>query len=66
MAETTRKYLTITQIQQQYLPLSKKRIRVLVKQYLDAKILGGRIFVERSQLEALLNSTEQNNFPIAM
>lgn len=66
MAETTRKYLTITQIQQQYLPLSKKRIRALVKQYLDAKILGGRIFVERSQLEALLNSTEQNNFPIAM
>ena len=66
MTETTRKYLTITEIQQQYLPVSKKRIRALVKQYLDAKTLGGRIFVERSQLEALLNSKEQDNFPIAI
>ena len=65
-AVTTRKYLTIDEIQQQYLPVSKKRIRALVKQYLNVKIIGGRIFVERKQLENMLSSTEQNYFPIAM
>lgn len=61
-----RKYLTIDDIQKEYLPVSKKRIRALVKQYLNVKIIGGRIFVERSQLENLLSSTEQNSFPIAI
>ena len=61
-----RKYLTIDDIQKEYLPVSKKRIRALVKQYLNIKIIGGRIFVERSQLENLLSSTEQNSFPIAI
>ena len=62
----TRKYLTIDDIHREFLPISKKRIRALVKQYLNIKIIGGRIFVERRQLENLLNSTERNNFPIAM
>ena len=61
-----RKYLTIDDIQKEYLPVSKKRIRALVKQYLNVKIIGGRIFVERRQLENLLNSTEQTCFPIAI
>jgi len=64
--ETTRKFLTVNEIQKQYLPVSKKRIRALVKQYLDVKVIGGRIFVERSQLEKLLGSTEQTNFPLAI
>lgn len=64
--ETTRKFLTVDEIQKQYLPVSKKRIRALVKQYLDVKVIGGRIFVERSQLENLLGSTEQTNFPLAI
>ena len=41
-------------IQKEYLPLSKKRIRTLVKQYLPVKTIGGRIFVDRQQLEDLL------------
>lgn len=65
-AVTNRKYLTIDEIQKQYLPVSKKRIRALVKQYLNIKIIGGRIFVEREQLEKLLSSTERNNFPLAI
>lgn len=65
-AVMNRKFLTIDEIQKQYLPVSKKRIRALVKQYLNVKIIGGRIFVERSQLENLLSSTEQHNFPIAI
>lgn len=65
-AVVTRKYLTIDDIQKEYLPVSKKRIRALVKQYLNVKLIGGRIFVERRQLEKLLSSTEQNSFPIAI
>ena len=65
-AVMTRKYLTIDDIHREFLPISKKRIRALVKQYLNIKIIGGRIFVERRQLENLLNSTERNNFPIVM
>ena len=65
-AVMTRKYLTIDEIHKEYLPVSKKRIRALVKQYLNVKTIGGRIFVERSQLENLLSSTEQNSFPISL
>lgn len=60
----TRKYLTISNIQEQYLPISKKRIRALAKQYLNPKVIGGRIFVERVRLEELLNSHEQDTFPL--
>ena len=53
-----RKYLSIDDIQKEYLPISKKRLRVLVKKYLETKIIGNRIFVERTELEQLLQGTE--------
>ena len=53
---TVRKYLSIDDIQKEYLPISKKRLRMLVKKHLDTKTIGNRLFVEREQLEALLNS----------
>ena len=52
--DTKRKYLTISDIQKEYLPLGKKKIRELVKQHTPIKIIGGRIYVERSSLEAFL------------
>ena len=61
---TERKYLTIEEVQTQYLPVSKKRIRAFVKQYLNVKVIGGRIFVERQQLEELLTSPDREYFPI--
>ena len=51
-----RKYLTVTEIQNEYLPISKKKIRELVKQHLYIKLIGGRIYVERAALEALLST----------
>ena len=51
-----RKYLSIDDIQKEYLPISKKRLRAFAKKYLDVKIIGNRMFVERDQLESLLNS----------
>ena len=54
---TVRKYLSIDDIQKEYLPISKKRLRMLVKKPLDTKTIGNRLFVEREQLETLLKSS---------
>ena len=51
-----RKYLTISDIQREYLPISKKKIREFVKEHLYVKMIGGRIYVERAALETLLSS----------
>lgn len=51
-----RKYLTISDIQREYLPISKKKIREFVKEHLNVKYIGGRIYVERAALETLLSS----------
>lgn len=62
--KVTRKFLSIDDIQREYLPVSKKRIRLFVKKYLPAKVIGSRIFVERVALEHLLTSPETNEFSL--
>lgn len=59
-----RKYITINEIQKEYLPVSKKRIRTFVKKYLNAKIIGNRIFIDRESFKALLASPDRQNFPL--
>ena len=56
MNATERKYLTISEIQDEYLPISKKKIREFVNEHLYVKRIGGRIYVERAALETLLSS----------
>ncbi len=51
-----RQYVTVSEIQAEYLPISKKKIRILVKKYLPTRMQGNRIFVEREKLEELLSS----------
>ena len=58
------KLVGITEITNQYLPLSKKRARRFVMLYLDPKYIGNRIFVERDKLEALLNDPDRERFPL--
>lgn len=53
---TERKYLNISDIQTEYLPISKKKIREFVKEHLNVRLIGGRIYVERAALETLLSS----------
>lgn len=55
-SNTDRKYLTISEIQKEYLPLSNKKIREFVKEHLYVKKIGNRIYVERTALETLLSS----------
>ena len=59
-----RKYLSIEDIQKEYLPVSKKRIRVFVQKYMPINRIGGRIFVDRDILEALLSDPEREAFPL--
>lgn len=51
---TERKYLSVSEIQEEYLPISKKKIRELVKEHLYVKKIGNRIYIERAALEGLL------------
>lgn len=58
------KLIGISEITRLYLPLSKKRARRFVKTYLDPKIIGNRIYVERDKLEALLSDPDRERFPL--
>ena len=54
----------ITDIKKQYINLSPKRIRRFVKLYLDPKLIGNRLFVERDKLEQLLSDPNRDRFPL--
>ena len=55
---TIRKYISIDDIQKEYLPMSKKRLRMMVKKNLAVKKIGNKIFVERTEFEDFLKSKE--------
>lgn len=57
--DVERKFLTIDDIQREYLPISSKKLRAWVKGCLPVKHIGRRLYVERAALEALLSSNEQ-------
>lgn len=59
------KMVGITEITTQYLPISKKRARRFVMLYLTPKYIGNRIFVDRAELEQLLNDQLCNDFPLS-
>ena len=63
--EIKRKYLTITEVQNEYLPVSKKKIRSLAKRYLSVKMIGGRMFVSREELEELLTDDDNAILPLS-
>jgi len=64
MMQAKRKYLNIDEIQKEYLPVSKKRIRCLVKKYLNSKVIGGRIYTDREELECLLADPDREYLPL--
>lgn len=57
--------MSIDDIQKEYLPVSKKRIRIFVKKYLPVKLIGGRIYVERAGLERLLADPDREKLPLS-
>ena len=58
------KLIGIAEIKNQYINLSPKRIRRFVKLYLNPKMIGNRLFVDRDALEALLNNPDRDRFPL--
>ena len=58
------KLVGIADIRKQYINLSPKRIRRFVKLYLDPKLIGNKLFVERDKLEALLSDPDRDRFPL--
>ena len=57
-----RQYISIDEIKKSYLPMSKKKIREFVKKYLNVKVIGNRIYVERAALEAMLGDPDRECF----
>ena len=57
-------WVGITEISENYLPLSKKRVRKFVSLYLDPIYIGNRMFIERSRLEKLLYESGRDRFPL--
>lgn len=54
----------ITEITERYLPVSRRLARRFVYTYLDCKLIGNRIFVERAALEKLLSDPDREKFPL--
>ena len=54
----------MTEITQNYLPVSKRKARRFVSLYLEPKRIGNRIFVERHKLEELLSNPDRDTFPL--
>ena len=54
----------ISEIIKNYLPVSRRKARKFVSLYLEPKRIGNRIYVEREKLEALLNNSEREFFPL--
>lgn len=60
----TRAFLSMEDIQKQYLPISRKKIRSFVKASVPYQKIGRRIYVSRKDLEAavgLCHAEEKNS-----
>lgn len=57
-------WVDISNIVQEYLPISRRKARKFVDQYLSPKRVGNRIYVERQRLERLLADPERESFPL--
>lgn len=62
--ENNSHWVGISEIQEKYLPLSKRRVRKFIALYLEPKRFGHRIFVERAKLAALLSDPDRERFPL--
>ena len=54
----------IREITDRYLPVSRRKARRFVHLYLNYKVIGNRIYVEREELEQLLSDPEREKFPL--
>lgn len=62
--KTTTAWVDINELTRYYLPISKRKARKFVALYLTPKRVGNRIYIERQQLEQLLNDPDRELFPL--
>lgn len=62
--ENERMYIGIAEIQERYLPFSKKKIIAFVKKYVPYRKIGRSVYVEREALEEVLKSSEHREFSL--
>lgn len=53
-------FIDISEIQAEYLPLSKKKIRKIVTTYIRTMRIGKKILVDREQLESFLRDPDRD------
>lgn len=58
MVATKRAYLSVEEISQEYLPMSKKKIREFVTKNLPYRKIGGRIYVPRQAIDDWLKENK--------
>ena len=54
----------VTELVQEYVPMSKKSARRFIQTYLTRRRIGNRIYVLRSELEALLSDPDMTDLPL--
>lgn len=59
MEETV--FISVSEIQKKYLPVSKKKIRKILNSKLNVKRNGNRILVNREQFLAYINNPDNVN-----
>ena len=64
MTQFKRQYISIDEIQKEYLPVGKKVLRKFVKKYLQVKMIGGRMYVDRDSLEEILADPDREYLPL--
>lgn len=58
-------WVDICEIVSVYIPTSKRKARKFVELYCSSrKVIGGRIYVERKELEQLLADPDRERFPL--
>ena len=62
--QTKTQMVGITEITERYLPMSRRKARKFVLTYLDPIRIGNQIYVNRAQLESLLNDPNKEKFPL--
>ena len=50
----TTDWIDVSTIQREFLPISKKKIRAIIKENLDVTFVGTKVLVEKSQLISFL------------
>lgn len=59
-------YVSVDEVQKQIIHMNKKKLRKFLYQYLPVKKIGKRLYVNRNELEELLQNPDRCDFPLSL